>query len=225
MCGRYTLTNPDPKRLKLRFGIDAPFEFDERPRFNIAPTDSVLAVRAHDGERELGKLRWGLMPGRWAEKPGRPLINARAETVATQPAYRESFRARRCLIPADGFYEWKKLPTGKQPVWISRPDEELFAFAGIWASLERSDGETVHSCSIITCEPNEMMKSIHDRMPAILDPGVESTWLDPDADPDVLLALLGPARADLLVAREVGEGVNDVRKDGPELLEPPLKLF
>jgi putative SOS response-associated peptidase YedK len=225
MCGRYTLTNPDPKRLKLRFGIDAPFEFDERPRFNIAPTDSVLAVRSQDDTRELGKLRWGLMPGRWAEKPGRPLINARAETVATQPAYSESFRERRCLIPADGFYEWKKLPTGKQPMWISRPDEDLFAFAGIWASLERSDGETVHSCSIVTCEPNEMMREIHDRMPAILDPDVESTWLDPDADPDVLLGLLGPAAPGLLVAREVGEGVNDVRKDGPELLEPPLKLF
>lgn len=225
MCGRYTLTNPDPKRLKLRFGIDAPFEFDERPRFNIAPTDSVLAVRARDHTRELGKLRWGLMPGRWAEKPGRPLINARAETIATQPAYRESFRERRCLIPADGFYEWKKLPTGKQPMWISLPGADLFAFAGIWASLERSDGETVHSCSIITCEPNEMMRQIHDRMPAVLEPDAESTWLDPDADPDVLLSLLGPARADMLVAREVGEGVNDVRKDGPELLDPPLKLL
>ena len=172
MCGRYTLSNPDPKRLKLRFGIDDPFEFDERPRFNIAPTDSVLAVRRHEQDpgRELGRLRWGLMPGRWAEKPGRPLINARAETVATQPAYRESFQRRRCLIPADGFYEWKKLPTGKQPMWMSLPEAELFAFAGIWASLERSDGETVHSCSIITCEPNEVMREIHDRMPVILDP-------------------------------------------------------
>jgi putative SOS response-associated peptidase YedK len=225
MCGRYTLTNPDPKRLKIRFGIDSPFEFDERPRFNIAPTDSVLAVRRQEEERELGKLRWGLMPGRWAEKGGRPLINARAETVATQPAYRESFHQRRCLIPADGFYEWKKLPTGKQPMWISRPDGDFFAFAGIWARLERSDGEVVHSCSIITCEPNDMMREIHDRMPAVLDPDVESTWLDPDADPDALLELLGPAPNDLLTAREVGDGVNDVRKDGPELLEPPLKLF
>lgn len=225
MCGRYTLTNPDPKRLGVRFGVDGPFEFDERPRFNIAPTDSVLAVRRREDERELGHLRWGLMPGRWAEKGGRPLINARAETVATQPAYRESFQQRRCLIPADGFYEWKKLPTGKQPMWISRPDEDLFAFAGIWAWLERSDGEIVHSCSIITCEPNEMMRETHDRMPVILDPRVESVWLDPEAEQDDLLELLGPAPDDLLVAREVGEGVNDVRKDGPELLEPPLKLF
>ncbi len=171
MCGRYTLTNPDPKRLSLRYGLDGPFEFDERPRFNIAPTDSVLAVRAQEGKRDLGKLRWGLMPGRWAEKPGRPLINARAETVSTQPAYRESFKLRRCLLPADGFYEWKKLPTGKQPMWMARPERELFSFAGIWAKLERSDGEIVHSCALITTEPNEMMRPIHDRMPVVLARG------------------------------------------------------
>jgi len=225
MCGRYTLTNPDPKRLKMRFGIDDPFEFDERPRFNIAPTDSVLAVRRKPEGRELGKLRWGLMPGRWAEKPGRPLINARAETVSTQPAYRESFKQRRCLLPADGFYEWKKLPTGKQPMWMARPERELFAFAGIWAELERKDGEIVHSCALITTEPNEMMRPIHDRMPVVLPEDVESTWLDPEADLDELLELLRPAPEDLLVAHEVGEGVNDVRQDGPELLEPPMKLF
>ncbi len=225
MCGRYTLTNPDPKRLRLRFGIDEPFEFDERPRFNIAPTDSVLAVRNRAAGRELGRLRWGLMPGRWAEKGGRPLINARAETVATQPAYRESFVKRRCLVCADGFYEWKKTPTGKQPIWIARPDRDLFAFAGIWAQLERSEGEVVHSCSIITCEPNAMMREIHDRMPVILDPADEASWIDPEGDPDELLELLRPAAEDALEPHEVGDGVNDVRRDGPELLEPPLKLF
>ena len=220
MCGRYTLTNPDPKRLKMRFGIDDPFEFDERPRFNIAPTDSVLAVRRKEGARELGKLRWGLMPGRWAEKPGRPLINARAETVATQPAYRESFKQRRCLLPADGFYEWKKLPTGKQPMWMSRPDRELFAFAGIWAELERKDGEVVHSCALITTEPNAMMRPIHDRMPVVLDPDAEGAWLDPDGAADDRLDLLVPAPDDALVAREVSDLVNDVRKEGPALIEP-----
>ncbi len=165
------------------------------------------------------------MPGRWAEKGGRPLINARAETVATQPAYRESFRQRRCLVCADGFYEWKKLPTGKQPIWIARPDRELFAFAGVWAQLKRSDGETVHSCSIITCEPNAMMREIHDRMPVVLDPADEGAWLDPEGDEDELVELLRPAPEDALVPHEVGDAVNDVRRDGPELLEPPLKLF
>lgn len=226
MCGRYTLTNPDPKRLKLRFGIDAELEFDERPRFNIAPTDSVLAVREDaDGRRELGNLRWGLLPGRWAEGAGRPLINARAETVATQSAYAESFRARRCLIPADGFYEWRKEPTGKQPIWIGRGDRGLFAFAGIWARLERDGGQAIHSCSIITCEPSELVRPIHDRMPAILAPDAEATWLSAEADRETLECLLRPLPADELVARKVNDAVNDVREDGPHLLEPPLKLF
>ena len=228
MCGRYTLANPDPKRLKLRFGVDGPFEFDERPRFNIAPTDPVLAVR-RTGEggaatRELGRLRWGLMPGRWAES-GRPLINARSETVAEQPAYRDSFRERRCLIPADGFYEWKREPTGKQPIWISRPDDDLFAFAGIWAALERDGEEPLHSCAILTCDPNQLIRPVHDRMPVVLAPEAEATWLDPDATPQDLRALLAPAPEDSLELLEVGNAVNDVREDGPHLLDPPMKLF
>lgn len=229
MCGRYTLSNPDPKRLRLRFGVDGPFEFDQRPRFNVAPTDAVLAVRrspAADagpaaGGREFGYLRWGLVPGRWAEQ-GRPLINARAETVATQPAYRESFAERRCLLPADGFYEWRKDPEGKQPVWISRPDGELFAFAGIWAPGRRESGA---SCALITCEPNETVRPVHDRMPVVLDPAAEATWIDPAADEAALRELLRPAPGDLLELREVGDAVNDVREDGPHLLEPPMKLF
>jgi putative SOS response-associated peptidase YedK len=232
MCGRYTLANPDPKRLKLRFGVDGPFEFDERPRFNIAPTDPVLAVRrrgpgtetARVGGREFGRLRWGLMPGRWAES-GRPLINARSETVASQPAYRDSFRERRCLIPADGFYEWKREPTGKRPTWISRPDGELFAFAGLWASLEREGQEPLHSCTILTCEPNELIRPVHNRMPVVLAPEAEAPWLDPEGEPEELMALLVPAPEDTLELREVGDAVNDVREDGPHLLDPPMKLF
>ena len=227
MCGRYTLTNPDPKRLKLRFGVDGSFEFDERPRFNIAPTDAVLAVRVDEqlGKRQFGYLRWGLMPGRWAERRGRPLINARAETIATQPAFAESFKHRRCLVAADGYYEWKREPTGKQPVWISRGDGELMAFAGIWASLAAESGETVHSCSIATCEPNESLRPIHDRMPVVLDRGDEAAWLDPAASPEDSLRLLRPPPEGELTAREVGDAVNDVRNDGPHLLDPPSKLF
>jgi putative SOS response-associated peptidase YedK len=226
VCGRYTLANPDPKRLRLRFGVEGPFEFDERPRFNIAPTDSVLAVRSDEQRRrEFGYLRWGLMPGRWALKPGRPLINARAETLATQPAFAESFRRRRCLIPADGFYEWKREETGKRPIWISRPDGGLFAFAGIWASLDREGEEPLHSCSIVTCEPNRLLRPIHDRMPVVLTADAEASWLDPDLDLAELEPLLRPAPEEMLRLREVGDAVNDVRADGPELLDPPLRLF
>jgi putative SOS response-associated peptidase YedK len=229
MCGRYTLTDTDPKRLKLRFGVDGPLEFDERPRFNIAPTDAVLAVRTGDGDRrQFGRLRWGLVPGRWAERSGRPLINARAETVATQSAFAESFAQRRCLIPADGFYEWRREPTGKRPTWISRADHELFAFAGIWAGLPGGGGNgggELHSCAIITCEPNDLVRPIHDRMPVILDREAEGRWIDPGADPGELLGLLRPAPAGRLSVREVGDAVSDVREDGPHLLEPPMKLF
>jgi len=228
MCGRYTLANPDPKRLAARYGLDASLDFDERPRFNIAPTDPVLAIRrTAEGARELGRLRWGLVPGHWARRSGqRPLINARAETAADQPAFRESFRTRRCLMPADGFYEWRKDPNGKQPIWFSRADGELFSFAGIWAELDvEGEQEPLVSCALLTCAPNDLMRPIHDRMPVLLDPRVESTWLDPEADLEVLEELLRPAPAGVLEMREVGDGVNDVRQDGPELLAPPMKLF
>lgn len=224
MCGRYTLANPDPAKLRARFELDPFAELDERPRFNIAPTDPVIAIRAVEGvRREPGTLRWGLVPGEWAL--GRPLINARAETLAEQPAFRDSFRERRCLIPADGFYEWRQDDRGKHAVWLSRPDSEPFAFAGIWAALELRDGSTVHSCAIVTCEPNELVRPIHDRMPVILTPEAEGEWISPDADPDVLGALLRPAADGVLGAREVGDAVNDVREDGPHLLAPPLTLF
>lgn len=219
MCGRYTLANPDPARLRARFDILESVAIDERPRFNIAPTDPALAVRAIEGGRDLGRLRWGLVPGRWAEK-GRPLINARAESVATQPAFAESFRERRCLVPADGFYEWLTDERGKRPVWLHRTDGELFAFAGIWASIPRPDGEPLHSCAIITCPPNSLVRPIHDRMPVILDPGAEAAWLDAGRPADDLLELLAPAPDGSLAAREVADLVNDVREDGPALIEP-----
>ena len=226
MCGRFTLTNPSPRRLTSRFDLDGTFEIDERPRFNIAPTDPVIAVRRNESARnQAGRLRWGLVPGHWALGSGqRPLINARAETVATQAAFRESFKERRCLIPADGFYEWRNDPEGKRPIWFSPPERELFAFAGIWSELERKEG-ALTSCALITCSPNEVVKPVHDRMPVVLDREVESTWLDPSAEVDALLELLRPPPADALEMREVGSSVNDARADGPELLEPPLRLF
>ena len=221
MCGRYTLANPNPRRLRLRFGITEAAQIDEEPRFNIAPTDPVLAVRERAEERELGRLRWGLVPGKWAaEGKGRPLINARAETIASQPAFAESFRERRCLIPADGFYEWRRDENGKVPIWAHRPDDELFAFAGVWAEYESRRGEEpIVSCAIVTCAPNEAMSLIHDRMPVILERGLESTWLDADKDPEELSRLLVPSGEEL-ETREVGDLVSSVREDGPALIEP-----
>jgi len=225
MCGRYTLTNPDPVKLRQRFLVaDSVAKFE--PRFNVAPTDAVPAVRQDEaGERELGRLRWGLVPGRWAEKrSGRPLINARAESLSTQPAFAESFRERRCLIPADGFYEWKQTDQGKVPYWIGLEDGGLFAFAGVWASIPaRPSGdsdELLHSCAIVTGEPNELIAPIHERMPVILPPEFEAAWLDSDAGEHDLLQLLRPLPAELMVAREVSDLVNDVRNDDARLVEP-----
>ena len=223
MCGRYTLTNPDPAGLRARFDILESLDVADPPRYNIAPTDPVLAVRRlDDGARDLGRLRWGLVPGRWAEKAsGRPLINARAETLQSQPAFRESFAERRCLIPADGFYEWVTDERGKRPVWFSRPDGDLFAFAGIWAALPRKGTDDVlHSCAIVTTEPNDLIRPIHDRMPVLLAPDREADWLDPERPVDELISLLVPAADDALIAREVSDLVNDVREDGPRLIEP-----
>jgi putative SOS response-associated peptidase YedK len=224
MCGRYTLTNADPARIRARFGIEESAKVEEEePRFNIAPTDPVLAIRRTDsGAREPGRLRWGLVPGRWAERrSGPPLINARAESLPEQPAFAESFRERRCLIPADGFYEWRKDPGGKVPIWLSRPDGDLFAFAGIWAELpsREKSSDALHSCAIVTCEPNELIRPIHARMPVVLPPELEARWLDPELDEDELLAMLMPAPEDALVPLEVGDFVNDVRDDGAHLID------
>ena len=221
MCGRYSLSSPDADLLSRRFNLRESVEVDDEPRYNIAPTDPVLAVRRGEEGNELGRLRWGLVPGRWAEKGGRPLINARAETVESQPAFRESFAGRRCLIPADGFYEWLSDERGKRPVWFSLADGGLFAFAGLWADLpDRAGDGVLHSCTILTTEPNELMRPIHDRMPVVLAVDSEDAWLDPAAEADDLRGLLVPAPEELLVAREVGDFVNNVREDGPHLIEP-----
>jgi putative SOS response-associated peptidase YedK len=225
MCGRYTLTDPDPRLMRFRFGLLESAEIDQAPRYNVAPTDPVLAVRLNgEGAREPGVLRWGLIP-HYADPEtfDRLLINARAETVAEAPAFRDAFETHRCLIVADGFYEWRAEGTGKKPVWLTRLDREAFAFAGLWAAARRADGSQVHSCAIVTCPPGELVAPIHDRMPVILDREAEAAWLDPEARPEDLHALLVPT--DDLVVTEVSDAVNDVRQDGPALIEPPLRLF
>jgi putative SOS response-associated peptidase YedK len=225
MCGRYTLTDPDPRLLRFRFGLRESVEIDQPPRFNVAPTDPVLAIRLdREGTPEPGTLRWGLIPQHSdPDSFDRLLINARAETVAEAPAFRDAFETHRCLIVADGFYEWRHEETGKKPVWITRPSRELFAFAGLWAHAGREDGSAVHSCAIVTCQPGEVVAPIHERMPVILDPEAEAAWLDPEATGEQLQALLVPT--DELAVTEVSDAVNDVRQDGPELIEPPLRFF
>jgi putative SOS response-associated peptidase YedK len=225
MCGRYTLTDPDPRLLRLRFGLRESAEIDQRPRYNVAPTDPVLAVRLdREGGREPGVLRWGLIP-HYADPDSydRLLINARAETVAGAPAFRDAFSTHRCLIVADGFYEWREEEMGRRPVWITQPSREPFAFAGLWAEARRADGSSIHSCAIVTCEPGEVVAPIHDRMPVILEPDGEDPWLDAASGDEQLTALLAPT--DDLEVTEVSDAVNDVRQDGPGLIEPPLRLF
>ena len=225
MCGRYTLTDPDPRLLRFRFGLSEEAKIEQEPRYNVAPTDPVLAIRLNrDGDREPGILRWGLIP-HYADPDAfdRLLINARAETVVEAPAFRDALQTHRCLIVADGFYEWREEETGKKPVWITRPSHEPFAFAGLWAEAKRRDGSTLHSCAIVTCQPGEVVAPIHDRMPVILDPDSEAAWLDPAWSEADLAALLAPT--DDLVVTEVSDAVNDVRQNGPALIQPPLRLF
>jgi putative SOS response-associated peptidase YedK len=226
MCGRFTLTDPDPRKLRARFALDESIEIEEEPRYNVAPTDPVLAIRlTKEGQRDLGQLRWGLVPY-WAREgwKGPPMINARAEGIDDVPVFREALERRRCLIPADGFYEWRKDETGKQPIWVSLPEAELFAFAGLWSRTKRDDDTVLHSCTIVTCDPNDLLRPIHDRMPVMLPRDSEDEWLAPDRSPEDLRELLRPYGGSLEI-REVADAVNDVRQDGPHLLEPPLKLL
>ncbi len=230
MCGRYTLTDPDPQGLRMRFELPGDSVIDQPARFNIAPTSEVLAVRRVPGDsdevpvRESGLLRWGLVPS-FADPAtfDRLLINARSETVASKPVFREAFESGRCLIPADGFYEWQKTETGKRPHFFSLPGRDLFAFAGISSLAESRDGSILASCSLLTCEPSAEVAPVHKRMPVILAKEDEARWLSPDAPVEELLEMMRPLPG--LEVREVSESVNSSRNEGPELLEPPMNLF
>lgn len=224
MCGRYTLATPSPADVRARFPAIAE-SLEIRRRYNVAPGDDVLAVTTDKDNAARGELlRWGLVPS-WAQKPdtGLKMINARVETVRERPAYRRAFERFRCLIVADGFYEWRPSPSGpKQPFHITRADHDLFAFAGLWSIWHGPDQCTLRTCTILTTEANSALEPLHDRMPVILRPDDEAAWLDAHTPVDELpglLAGLGPAQSAL---REVGFAVNDARYDGPECLEPPL---
>ena len=224
MCGRYSLTTPDPAQLRARFAVSESVAVE--PHYNIAPGTDVLAVTTdREGARRGEHLRWGLVPN-WAEdtKVGFKMINARAETLAERPAYRGAFERFRCLIPADGFYEWQQVAgeKRKQPFHITRADGELFAFAGLWSVWHRGAPEELRSCTIITTAANAAVAPIHDRMPVILPPQAEELWLARDAPLDALQALLTGIPAEQMALRPVGPAVNDARYDGPEcLFDPP----
>lgn len=236
MCGRYTLKTPNP-RLQELFGLQDPPQLV--PRFNVAPTQAVFAIRAADSAtalREAVMLRWGLIPF-WAKDLaiGNTMINARAETVAEKPSFRQAFLKRRCLIPADGFFEWEKLANGKkQPWWIRLTDAEPFAMAGLWESwspqpeISHADAgrlvrpTVVQSCTILTIHANADMQSLHDRMPVILPVEAWDAWLNPATDKAALQALLQPFEDGRLIRSAVSMIVNRPIVDAPEcILECP----
>lgn len=224
MCGRFVSASP-PDQIASYFDA-VPSEALIEPSYNVCPTNDVYAVLVDGGLRRLEPLHWGLVP-MWAKDPkiGSRMINARAETIMEKNAFKQAFKRRRCLIPADGFYEWT-LPPGakkKQPMFIHRPDGEPYAFGGlweVWRSKEDPD-QVLRSCTIITGAPNETMATIHERMPLILPPSRWSDWLDPDLqDTDRLGQFLVPAPKELITFHPVSTDVNSVRNDGPHLIEP-----
>jgi putative SOS response-associated peptidase YedK len=221
MCGRFALTSR-PEAIAAEFGLPSVPLLE--PRYNVAPTQAVAAVRLDPatGRRRLDFPRWGLVPA-WADDPsiGNRLINARAETVAERAAFRQAFLARRSLIVADAFYEWAKREDGrKRPYLIRRKDGRPFGFAGLWEHREGKDGP-IESCAVITTRPNELVRPIHDRMPAILRPEDYSFWLDPAIRDRVTLGeLLVPYPADDLVAYPVSTLVNAAANDRPECVQP-----
>ena len=219
MCGRFIQATAGAV-LAARFQLaTAP---DLVPRYNVAPGQPIGAICcAGDGRREWVALRWGLVPA-WAPEPKTAYrtINARAETAAEKPAYRQAFRRRRCLIPADGFYEWQAAGKGKQPYCIAPADGQPLAFAGLWERWER-DGQALESATILVTQANLLIASIHDRMPVILDPAAEARWLDPRVtDPAVLRPLLAPCPPARLRWWPVSPAVNWPGAEGPELLAP-----
>ena len=216
MCGRFT-QQQTPKVLREKFGVDAP---EAGPRFNVAPTQDVLAVRGAPGGREAALLQWGLIPA-WAKDPaiGNKLINARSETVTEKPSFREAFRLRRCLIPADGFYEWQRRGGRKQPYYFQLKDGGPFAFAGLWERWQGAGGRPVETCTILTTEANELLRTVHDRMPVILHPEEYPLWLGADArERGLLRDMLRPYPAEEMVGYPVSTQVNSPQSQGPELV-------
>jgi putative SOS response-associated peptidase YedK len=223
VCGRYTLATPSPGGIRARFPVGESVEIVRR--YNIAPGDDVLAVTTdREGAPRGELLRWGLVPA-WSESPntGLKMINARVETVAQRPAFRRAFERYRCLIIADGFYEWQAVPAGpKQAFHITRGDRTPFAFAGLWSLWGPPEGPRIRSCTILTTAANRALAPLHDRMPVILAPEQEQAWLEAATPRAALDELLHGLSTQQTALAPVGPAVNDARYDGPECLAPPL---
>ncbi|MEJ2327435.1 MAG: SOS response-associated peptidase [Chromatiaceae bacterium] len=219
MCGRF-VQHSHPVVYASAFELDSVSA--AAPRYNLAPTQQVLVVRKADERRELVPLRWGLIPS-WSKGPesGYSMINARAETVDTKPAYRTAFKHRRCLVPTEGFYEWKKKGRTKTPFLIRRKDGEPFGMAGLWERWHGKDDETIESCTIIVTEANALVRDLHDRMPVIVAPEDYAAWLDPqNTDAEGLRKMLPPADSAPWTLVEVSRKVNSPKNDSPDLIEP-----
>lgn len=226
MCGRYTLSEEDHINIKFQ---EAGYNFDEfshirrvwRPRYNIAPSQDIPII-LDEAPKTITTAKWGLIPS-WAkdEKIGNSLTNARAETVAEKPAFRTAYRKRRCWVPADGFYEWKKTPLGKQPYRFTMKDGSLFFFAGLWEVWKNpKNGEDLRTVTLITTEPNAVTQPVHDRMPVILTPEHRDAWLSKETPVEALRGLLVPYPAEAMQATPVSPQVNSAKYDGPELIKP-----
>lgn len=222
MCGRYAITLP-PEAMREAFAYRGQPNFP--PRYNIAPTQPVPVVRLDEGRRQFILMRWGFIPG-WVKDPKSfPLvINVRSESAREKPSFRAAFIRRRCLMPADGFYEWHRLGEGRQqenrPYLFRRPDQGFFAFAALWETWHSPDGSEIDTVAMVTGSANGQMAAIHHRSPVIVPPEAFDTWLDPAAEPADLQALLRPSPDDLLEMLRLGPAVNKVANDGPEVQEP-----
>lgn len=221
MCGRFTQERPASELAEI-FGAE-PLVDDPGPRFNVAPTDEALVVVQREDRRAITAYRWGLIP-HWADsaKVGSRMFNARAETLMSSPAFRDAFRRKRCLIPVNSFYEWKREGTIRQPYRVVRRDGRPLALAGLWAGWKDPAMDTVRrTCTIVTSRPNTAVADLHDRMPVIVPESAWDRWLDPEpSDPGELRAILEPNEDVVLDIYAVPRFVNDVRRDGPELIEP-----
>ncbi len=220
MCGRFALLSPGQD---LADQFDVTITFDVAPRYNIAPTQPVLAIRNHPQtqKREATFFRWGLVPS-WAKDMsfGSRLINARGETVAEKASFRAAFKRRRCLIPATGFYEWQRVGSGKQPTYIHSAGGKPFGLAGLWETWHDADGGAIDSCTIITTTPNDLMEPIHNRMPVIIDPADYSMWLDPGERPSDSLHLIRPYPSEKMNTYPVSPFVNSPRNEGAQCIQP-----
>ena len=226
MCGRYTAAMSWSELVDLYEITETGIPLNVAPRYNVAPTQTVPIVRSVPNGRELAMVRWGLVPS-WSKGPDSrySMINARAETVTEKPSFRTPFRRRRCLVPADGFYEWKKANGAKQPYRIALNDGRPFAFAGLWDSWESADETAIESCTIIVTDANELVRPIHDRMPVILDPGNHVRWLDVEGTPaDEAAEMLLSYPSERMTAYPVSRMVNSPKNDDPKCIEAVAAL-